>query len=562
MIIVQKTCLIEPILQIRWRQAHLRLLIACVYFLIASSPGWTAQGSYIVAIKDRSGRQIGSFPYKESHALIVGISDYTGGWPRLPGVRTDVREVKAILEKRGFQVEMAEDLNQAEFERTYRDFILRYGLEPENRLLFYFAGHGYTIRPPQARTDPAAWLGVLVARDAPLPGEEPSADFRSHTLSIERFASMAREMTAKHALFIFDSCFSGARGFALTVPSPDELTSPITRQTQEAARQFISSGTADQQVPDTSEFRRQFVAALTGEADRNEDGYITGSELGFFLQQKVPHYTEQTPMYGKIHDSLLDKGDFVFPLSTPSFICTPAPLSTDLKPRVRNTIGMEFLLLPAAEFTMGAAGKPTQEPEHQVTLRQAFYLGKYEVTQSQWTAIMGTNPSSSIGDPNFPVENVSWNDVQQFIRKLNEREGGNRYRLPTEAEWEFAARCTNKGTEFTVGPDQLEKYAWYEANADNRTHAVGQLLANPWGLYDMLGNVWEWCADWYGEYSMKATMDPEGPTNGTFRVYRGCGWERGASETYCHSASRQGARPNFRHPALGFRVVMAIAAKK
>src|SRR5581483_9455941 len=185
-------CLIELPLPVLWRRVYFRTLLICAYFLIASSPGWTAQGSYVVAIKDRSGRQIGSFPYKESHALVVGISDYTGGWPRLPGVRTDVREVKAILEKRGFQVEMAEDLNQAEFEQTYRDFILRYGLEPENRLLFYFAGHGYTIRPPQTRTDPATWLGVLVARDAPLPGEDPSADFRSHTLSIERFASMAR----------------------------------------------------------------------------------------------------------------------------------------------------------------------------------------------------------------------------------------------------------------------------------------------------------------------------------------------------------------------------------
>jgi formylglycine-generating enzyme required for sulfatase activity len=211
---------------------------------------------------------------------------------------------------------------------------------------------------------------------------------------------------------------------------------------------------------------------------------------------------------------------------------------------------------------MGAAGELAQQPEHQVTLSQAFYLGTYEVTQSQWTAVIGTNPSHTIGDPNLPVENVSWNEAQQFIRKLNEKEGGNRYRLPSEAEWEFAVRCTKDGTEFTTAQDRLERYAWYETNADQRTHSVGQLLANSWGLYDMLGNVWEWCADWYGNYSTKETRDPEGPAEGIFRVYRGCGWERGTSETYCHSTSRHGARPNFRHPALGFRVAMTIATQK
>ena len=455
--------------------ASIGLVVLCVCIFVTPCQGWAVQGSFVVPIKDRSGHQVGSFSYKASYALIVGISDYTGGWPRLPGVKPDVREVKQVLEKRGFYVVVAEDLRQEEFERTYRDFILRYGLDPDNRLLFYFAGHGFTIRPVQSRTDPAGWLGVLVARDAPLPGEEPSADFRGHSLSIERFASMAREMTAKHVLFVFDSCFSGARGFALSVPTPAELTSPITQQTAEFVRQFISSGTADQQVPDISVFRQQFVAALNGEADRNEDGNVTGSELGFFLQQKVPFYTQsqQTPTYGKIRDSLLDKGDFVFPLSLPSFVCTPVRPPSELKPLVRNSLGMEFVLISAAEFTMGVDGVVSLQPPHHVTVSQPFYLGKHEVTQSQWVAVMGSNPSHFTGDPNLPVENVSWNDVQQFIRRLNEKEGSTHYRLPTEAEWELAARCPKSVTLQSEDKSQLERYAWFDENAKNRTHAVG-----------------------------------------------------------------------------------------
>jgi formylglycine-generating enzyme required for sulfatase activity len=384
-------------------------------------------------------------------------------------------------------------------------------------------------------------------------------------LSIERFASMAREIETKHVLFLFDSCFSGARGFALSVASPADLTSIITQRTAESVRQFISSGTADQRVPDTSEFRRQFVMALDGEADRNGDGHVTGSELGVFLQEKVTSYTRgtQTPQYGKILDPDLDKGDFVFPASStlppPLIISPPA----ELKPTLANSVGMEFVLIPAAEFTMGADDSPSLRPSHRVTISQPFYLGKYEVTQAQWVAIMGKNPSRFTGDPHLPVENVSWNEVQEFIRQLNTREGATRYRLPTEAEWEHAASA-GVMTTHTFGNDaaQLGQYAWYDENADKRTHAVGQLKPNTWGLYDTLGNVWEWCQDWYGDYPQRAAVDPQGTPQGAFRVYRGCGWHRGASTLYCQVASRHGARPSFRHPALGFRLLLMVRPEK
>jgi formylglycine-generating enzyme required for sulfatase activity len=540
-------------------------LMFLFWCMLPPSLTWAAQGQFDIPWKDRSGKQVGAFSYKESHALVVGISDYNGGWPLLPGVKRDVEKVTQALENNGFHVVVKQNLDHTELEKTFRDFILQYGLAPENRLLLYFAGHGYTLKNTYDPNDPTQWTGVIVARNAPLPTQEITSDFRAKTLPIDRFASMARDIQSRHALFIFDSCFSGARGFSLFVPSPDDLVQGVTAKTGEYVRQFISSGSADQQVPDVSAFRRHFILALEGEADRNRDGYVAGSELGIFLQEKVMGDTErqQTPQFGKINDSRLNKGEFLFPLTPPT---AAACVSTSLPPHIPspvvNSLGMEFVAVPAAELRMGTDEIPTLRPSHKVTISQPFYVGKYEVTQAQWTAVMGKNPSRFTGDPHLPVENVSWNDVQEFLRQLNAREGTSRYRLPTEAEWEHASRsCVPTTYPFGDDESQLERYAWAETNAGGRTHAVGQLRPNGWGLHDMLGNVWEWCQDWYGDYPATAVANPQGAIQGIFRVYRGCGWLRGESSLYCQPVTRHGARPNFAHPSLGFRVVMTIPSR-
>ena len=534
------------------------------WLIVSVTVSWAAQGHYDIPLKDRSGKQVGSFSYKESHALVVGISDYTGGWPRLLGVKRDVQEVTQALEKNGFHVVRKENLDYPDLEKTFRDFIGQYGTKEESRLLFYFAGHGYTLKNTYDRNDdPTQWTGVIVARDAPLPTEQNISEFRAKTLPIDRFANMAREIQSRHALFIFDSCFSGARGFSVFVPSPNDLVQGVIPKTADYVRQFISSGAADQQVPDVSVFRKHFIHALEGEADRNQDGYVAGSELGVFLQEKVIGDTEgqQTPQSGKINDSRLNKGEFLFPLTPPpAAACVSTPLPPNIPSPVVNSLGMEFVAVPAAELRMGTDEIPTLRPVHTVTISQPFYIGKYEVTQAQWTAVMGKNPSRFTGDPHLPVENVSWNDVQGFLRQLNAREGTSRYRLPTEAEWEHASRsCVATTYPFGDDESQLERYAWAETNAGGRTHAVGQLRPNGWGLYDVLGNVWEWCQDWYGDYPATAVANPQGPAQGNFRVYRGCGWLRGESSLYCQPVTRHGARPNFAHPSLGFRVVMTVA---
>jgi hypothetical protein len=193
-----------------------------------------------------------------------------------------------------------------------------------------------------------------------------------------------------------------------------------------------------------------------------------------------------------------------------------------------------------------------------VTVSKAFYLGKYEVTQAQWEAVMGNNPSYFKGRNN-PVEWVSWHDVQAFITKLNQKEGMNKYRLPTEAEWEYAARAGTTST-YSFGDDAgaLGRYAWYgEDENSGSTHPVGQKEPNAWGLYDMHGNVWEWVQDRYGEhyYSNSPAIDPKGPPSG-MRVFRGGFW--GNLAKLCRSAGRGFVSSDFQDSAVGFRLAFSI----
>ena len=225
----------------------------------------------------------------------------------------------------------------------------------------------------------------------------------------------------------------------------------------------------------------------------------------------------------------------------------------------KNSLGMEFVWVPAGSFVMGSPEDEeyhmASERQHAVRIRQGFWLGKYTVTQEEWEAMMGTNPSQfkSCG-PRCPVESVSWDLTQEYIRRLNKRESGRgyRYRLPTESEWEYAARSG------TVGPryGDLDSIAWYGANSGNRTHQVGQKQANAWGLHDMLGNVWEWTADWYGGYPYGSVTDPEGPERGSYLVVRGGSW--GSKAGIVRSVYRHKNSPGFCGNSSGFRLVRTI----
>ena len=231
-----------------------------------------------------------------------------------------------------------------------------------------------------------------------------------------------------------------------------------------------------------------------------------------------------------------------------------------------NSIGMEFVCVLPGTFMIGSPanepGRGYDETQHRVTLTQGFYMQTTEVTQGQWQAVMGINPSKfeNCGD-DCPVENVSWSDVQQFINKLNQREGSGTYRLPTEAEWEYSARAgsdtafANGGiSKLTCGYDSnLGAMGWYCSNANKKTHPVSQKQPNAWDLYDMHGNVWEWCQDWYGNYHSESATDPTGPSGGSKRVIRGGSWQQYAKLS--RSANRLSIDPRYRGNWIGFRLL-------
>ena len=227
--------------------------------------------------------------------------------------------------------------------------------------------------------------------------------------------------------------------------------------------------------------------------------------------------------------------------------------------------GVTFKMLPVegGTFTMGATAEQgsdadgDEEPTHSVTL-SSYYMGETEVTQALWQAVMGSNPSNFKGN-NLPVETVSWNDCQTFINKLNQllagQLGGKRFALPTEAQWEYAARGGkhSKGYKYS-GSNTLGNVAWFYDNSGSTTHAVGTKTPNELGLYDMSGNVWEWCSDWYGSYGSGAQTNPTGPATGSNRVDRGGSWINWA--WYCRVSSRNSSTPDHRLNYLGFRFVL------
>ena len=213
--------------------------------------------------------------------------------------------------------------------------------------------------------------------------------------------------------------------------------------------------------------------------------------------------------------------------------------------------GIEFVLIQPGTFIMGDDSISQAKPAHEVTLTRPFYMGKYPVTQEQWTAQMGSNNSRYPGAKN-PVEQVSWDDVQSFLAKL-----GPGYRLPTEAEWEYACRAgTTTAYSFGDHKEQLDAYAWHRQNAGDTHHPVGQKQPNPWGLYDMHGNVYEWVGDRYGGYESGSATDPTGPIPGDKRVIRGGSWSHFFKDL--QSAARDGMRASSKYGYLGFRVVKEV----
>ncbi len=556
--------------------------------------------------------------YAESHALLIGASRYSD-WPHLPSISGELDMVEEALSSTGFDVSRLVDPTSSELKSGITEFINSYGYEPENRLLIYFSGHGHSVGDK----------GFLLPIDIPLP--EHRQEFRRKALPMTQILAWAKDMEAKHVLFVFDSCFSGSVFKSKSMPEDQERY--IRKATAYPVRQFITAGSANEEVPAKSTFTPAFVAAIKGEGDLNHDGYITGSELGVHLSQLVPQFIDQTPQYGKIREYGLSRGDFVF-FSGKTESDRPSSASmSDVSTRIQTPIASdaievmvwqsaekgnslteyeayvkqypgglfrsiasaridnfrnlkvglpipsednrlyfepEMIRLPKGSFLMGSVDGNENAQPVQIVNVSPFEISKYEITFDEFDQFTLANALENIEDNGWgrgkrPVINVSWKMAKDYTRWLSDLTG-KRYRLPIEAEWEYAARSGSED-HYSFGNDQslLCEHANISFKAKvctdefKFTAPVGSFNANGWGLHDMHGNVWEWTEDcWHPNYL-------GAPSNGRAwirggncdqRVVRGGAWysEPGQLE----SSQRNKNRMNGSSDSTGIRVVRMI----
>jgi formylglycine-generating enzyme required for sulfatase activity len=512
------------------------------------------RGGGAVDITDSNGSKILS--YSGSYALIIGQSDYAH-WGGLNSIPSELNEVESVLEDQGFVVERHKNLNSKNLKRTFEKFINNYGLDANNRLLFFYSGHGYS------RLNGSK--GYIVPVDAPNPNFDEKGFVRK-AIAMNKIVAWAEDIESKHALFLFDSCFSGT---VFKLKNMPKIPRQITQAMAKPVRQFITAGSADEEVPASSTFTPAFVDALRdGKADMYKDGYVTGEELGLYLKNIVSEYTDQTPQFGKIKNYKLSRGDFVFKVAGAKKIKPPTVVTSKVfQDRLRDgSLGPKMVRIPAGSFRMGdiqGGGYSDEKPVHRVSIGK-FAMGMYEVTFAEYDkfaeATGRRKPSDrGWGRGNRPVINVSWNDATAYTNWLSDQTGYT-YRLPTEAEWEYAARAGTE-TKYWWGNRASHEYANYGKDeccgglvkGKDRwkyTSPVGSFLANKFGLYDTSGNVWEWtCSEYKNKYNGK---EKQCVTKGYRLSLRGGSWFDVPGGM--RSADRDGNEPPFRVGDGGFRV--------
>ena len=296
------------------------------------------------------------------------------------------------------------------------------------------------------------------------------------------------------------------------------------------------------------------IVSIAMEVSEDEDfanaNSFEASVSGNSLAVTATGLKAETKYYYRI---IIDTGSVTFESETRTFETLKTIFSLTV-----NGVIFDMMYVEGGTFDMGATteqgsdAESDEKPVHSVTL-DGYYIGKCEVTQELWEAVMGSNPSHFKGAQN-PVERVSWNDCQNFIKKLNSLTGRT-FRLPTEAEWEYAARGGNKSLHYKYsGSDNIDEVAWYNNNSGRSTHAVGTKSPNELGIYDMSGNVWEWCSDWYGGYSAGAQTNPQGPSSGSYRVLRGGSWINYAGN--CRVSIRSYDDPGNSNINFGLRLIL------
>jgi formylglycine-generating enzyme required for sulfatase activity len=512
----------------------------------------------------------------EQYAFLVGVRDYSlnNELTSLKYTEDDVHTLASTLLKSGVPQEniilMTQRMAATKARFSPRSdqirkelALLLSELTADDSIIVGFSGHGL-----QFKGDPVNYFCPLDAKP----------DDKSTLISLTEVYESLNRSKAQTKLLLVDACRDDPLSEGAKSAKRIEL-----QQVSDRAPPVLAGGTiaifscsASQQSFESSDLKSgvffHFVnRALAGEADGDDDKVVDLIELEFFTIKSVQKWARVNLGKPQIPERLgravgamelvrLDRGaKFNQPMNIPPRLeATPKSIT--------NSIGMKLNLIPAGTFMMGSpaseADRDDDETQHRVTLTKDFYLGTTEVTQGQWESVMGTTPWKGNDyvqeGSNNAASYVSWDDAVEFCRKLSIKEGKT-YRLPTESEWEYACRGGTT-TAYSFGADaaQLSEYGWFDKNGwdigEKYAHMVGLKRANGFGLYDMHGNVWEWCSDWYGDYPTGNVTDPQGAAVGSDRVFRGGSWFHNAG--FCRSAYRSYFTPDYRSDVLGFRVAV------
>ncbi|MEZ4961972.1 MAG: SUMF1/EgtB/PvdO family nonheme iron enzyme [Saprospiraceae bacterium] len=529
------------------------------------------------------------------YAVFFYVTSFQYGWDKLPETEAETKAIANELESNyGFKVELVPNpTKQQVFDKIVEVNKRKYG--PDDQVLFFFSTHGHFNKD----TD----RGYLVLADGRLYDQ-----YGTSWLSYDDLGSYITASPCRHVMLALDACYSGSFGDRWKGP-PDELPWDGTdckglakNALTYVSRIYFTSGNREQRTPAKSRFAKQWLAALR---EGTEKGVLRKKNIRSYLDD-VDYPEPEGGFFSSKHEA---GGDFVFVhknacsiglqsrtddrdgdkfvdkmdecpddygtvngcpdtdkdgIPNKDDLCPYEPGTADqngcpkTKP-IRCEYCPEMILVKGGSFKMGSLdGTVDETPIHSVKVND-FYLGKFEVTQAEWNSIMGSNPSYFKSCSQCPVEQVTWYAAKEFITKLNGKTGEN-FRLPTEAEWEFAARGGNLSNNYTYsGGNNIDEVAWYTGNSGNKTHPVGNKKPNELGLYDMTGNVWEWCQDvWHDSYS-GAPSDGSAWTldgNQSLRVPRGGSWIDFVP-TWLRVSDRHGSKPEGLYYNVGFRLARA-----
>lgn len=486
-------------------------------------------------------------------------------------------------------------LNEMRRQLLWLDNVMK-AYQGEARAIVYYSGHGMP-------SEDAKHAYLL-----PVDGDSRLAE---SGLSTEQLYKQLSLMPSKGTIVLLDACFSGARRDGQMLASNRGVAIKVKEETISGNMVVFSAAHGDETAYPYEEKKHGLFTYFLLSALQESGGCISLGKLSDQVTKMVSRRSivendkGQTPTVrssstssgwrnwmfansaAKRYETLASTTNAVTQKQTEKAKLQPAPVdrkaqseqtaTTNTQQLVQKdtpsnatisgesrkviTVGnvsFTMIRVDGGTFTMGATSEQgsaaygDEKPAHQVTL-SPYFIGETEVTQALWEAVMGSNPSNFKGS-NKPVEEVSWNDCQDFIRKLNQKTGLS-FRLPTEAEWEYAARGGNKSRGYKYsGSNNLGDVAWYTDNSGSSTHDVKTKQANELGLYDMSGNVWEWCQDWFGEYSSGSQTNPTGPSSGSYRVYRGGCWSIHAG--HCRVSYRGSSTPGSRYRNLGLRLAL------